>query len=123
MSMKSDAVTKSAQKQTGPKEQKFEKYRSVEFSIDGIECPHQFRIWNSDVSSMFVLVKQNSEILGRLKVGDVMKMKYYTDDSFCPTRLVDTEISHITREDEGRFRGHYLIGLSIPDDGASWKEA
>ena len=57
---------------------------------------------------------QNSEILGHLRVGDVMEMKYYTSDSFCPTRTMETEISHITREDEGRFQGHCLVGLAVP---------
>ncbi|MCJ7595117.1 MAG: hypothetical protein MUO52_10150 [Desulfobacterales bacterium] len=89
-------------------------FQSVEFFIDGVECPHQFRIWKGEPASMFVLVKQNSEILGHLRVGDVMEMKYYTSDSFCPTRTMETEISHITREDEGRFQGHCLVGLAVP---------
>jgi hypothetical protein len=93
----------------------FPKYQSVEFSIQGIEYLHQFPIWNSEPASMFVLVKEDSEIVGRLKVGDVVKMKYYTDDMVCPTKYVDTEIRHITKDDEGRFRGHYRVGLSVPE--------
>ena len=89
-----------------------EQFQSVEFFVDGVECPHQFRIWKSEPASMFVLVRQNSEILGHLRVGDVMEMKYYTSDSFCPTRTMETEISHITREDEGRFQGHCIVGLA-----------
>jgi hypothetical protein len=91
----------------------FQRYRSVEFSIQGLEYLHQFPIWNSEAASMFVLVREDSEIVGRLKVGDVMKMKYYTDDTICPTTVVDTEIRHITKDDEGRFKGHYLIGLGV----------
>jgi hypothetical protein len=41
-------------------------------------------------------------------------MKYYTSDLFCPTRTMETKISHITREDEGRFQGHCLVGLGVP---------
>ena len=93
--------------ETGP-------FQSVEFFIDGVECPHQFRIWSGEPASMFVLVKQSSEILQHLKVGDVMAMKYYTSDSFCPTRTMETEICHITREDKGRFQGHCLVGLAVP---------
>ena len=48
----------------------FQKYQSVEFSIQGLEYLHQFPIWNSEPASMFVLVKEDSEIVGRLKVGD-----------------------------------------------------
>lgn len=90
-----------------------QRFQSVEFFIDGVECPHQFRVWERGSASMFVLVKQNSEILGHLRVGDVMDMKYYTDDSFCPTRTMETEISHITRDDQGRFQGHFIVGLAL----------
>jgi hypothetical protein len=93
----------------------FQKYRSVEFSIQGLEYLHQFPIWNSEPASMFVLVKEDSEIVGRLKVGDVMKMKYYTDDTICPTKVVDTEIRHITKDSEGRFKGHYRVGLGVSE--------
>jgi hypothetical protein len=44
-----------------------------------------------------------------------MKMKYYTRDTFCPTRLMDTRIRHITKEDQGRFKGHCLVGLAVAE--------
>ncbi|MBW1721152.1 MAG: hypothetical protein JRH13_08430 [Deltaproteobacteria bacterium] len=94
-----------------------EKFESVEFSIQGLQCLHQFRIWNTVPGSMCVLVKENSEILGALKVGDVLPLKYYTGNSGRPTLYLDTEIRHITKEEEGRFKGHYLIGLSILEGG------
>ena len=94
----------------------YDQLESVEVSIDGVEHPHQFRIWNTEQASMFVVVKQSSQILNRLKVGDTMKMTYHTKDTFCPTRTMATRIRHITREDEGRFRGHCLIGLAFADN-------
>lgn len=93
----------------------YDQLESVEVSIDGIEYPHQFRIWNTEPSSIFVVVKQSSRILDRLKVGDTMKMTYHTKDAFCPTRTMPTRIRHITREDEGPFRGHCLVGLAVAD--------
>jgi hypothetical protein len=93
----------------------FQKYQSVEFSIQGLEYLHQFPIRNSEPASMFVLVKEDSEIVGRLKVGDVLKMKYYTDDTVCPTKYVDTEIRHITKDEEGRFKGHYRVVLGVSE--------
>ena len=93
-----------------------ERFESVEFSLDGLSCLHQFPIWNVVPESMCVLVKENSEILSRLKVGDVLPLKYYTSDLVRPTRYLETEIRHITREEAGRFRGHYLVGLGIKGD-------
>jgi hypothetical protein len=89
-----------------------DRYHCVEFSIEGLECAHQFRLWNLEPTSAFVLVKQNSDLLTRLRVGDVMKMKYYTKDSLPKMEYMNTAISHITREDQGKFRGHCLIGLA-----------
>ncbi len=88
-------------------------YHSVEFSVDGSYFVHQFKIRNLTKSSVGVLVRENSEIIGLLKVGDIIKMKYYPEDSFLPAELLDTEIRYITKENQGRFRGHYLIGLAL----------
>jgi len=94
---------------------RFGKYHSVEFSVEGFEYAHQFRIWNSEPASMFVLVKQGSVLLQRLKVGDMMKMKYYTNGSLPQAEYMDTKICHIIREDQGKFRGHCLIGLAVAE--------
>lgn len=92
-------------------------FHSVEFSIHGLECLHQFKIWNIRPDSMCVLAKEDSEILGALKVGDIMPLKYYTNDVFQPTIYLNTEIQHIQKEEEGRFKGHVLIGLTILSEG------
>ena len=104
---------KSRDKTPGPAEQR--EFESVEVSFDGIECSHQFRIWNGEPCSMFVLVKHSSEIKDRFKVGEVMKMKYYTNDSVCRTKTMDTKIQQIIKEDQGRFRGHYVVGLALAE--------
>jgi hypothetical protein len=93
----------------------YDQLESVEVSVEGVELPHQFRIWNTEPASMFVVVKQSSQILNRLKVGDTMKMTYYTRDAFCPVRTLNTRIRNIKREDQGRFRGHCLVGLAVAD--------
>ena len=88
-------------------------YHSVEFSVDGLYCLYQFKIRHLTNSSIGVLVRENSEIIGLLKIGDIIKMKYYPKDSFLPAELLDTEIRYITKENQGRFQGHYLIGLAL----------
>ena len=91
-----------------------EQYHSVEFSVEGLYFLYQFKLHNPTESSMGVRIRENSEIVGSLKVGDVIKMKYYPKDVLNPVKLMDTEIIHITKEEQGRFQGHYLIGLSLP---------
>ena len=55
----------------------FEEYYSVEIPLDGLEFLHQFKIWNIDQGTLGVIVKEESEILTYIRVGDTIKMKYY----------------------------------------------
>ena len=89
------------------------RFYSVEFGVDGIKYPYQFKLWNGCSGASFVIVKENSKIIKRLHAGDVFNMKYQSLDSNSPSEFIDTEITDIIREDEGRFKGHYLVELSI----------
>ena len=88
-------------------------YYSVEFSINGLTMSYQFKIWNMASQSMCVLVREDSEVLPRIKVGDILDMRYYTGSATSPCEDLKTEIRHITKDENGRFKGHYLVGLSI----------
>ena len=90
-----------------------EQYYSVEFRISDHDYLYQFKIWNISTKGMCVLVKRDSDILKHLKVGDILNMKYYPPDPSLAPENLNTEIKHITKEDEGRFKDHYLVGLSI----------
>ena len=89
------------------------KYYSVEITIDGLEYVYQYKIWNMESKSMFVLVKGNSGILPWLKVGDILNMKYYSTDIVHPFENLDTEIQYITHQTQGRLQGHYLVSLRL----------
>ena len=90
-----------------------DQYYSVEFSIR--ECPftYQFKIWDISPRGICALVKEDSDLLNYLKVGDILNLKYYTTDSSKPIEFLKTEIRHITKDDTGRFKSLYLVGLSI----------
>jgi hypothetical protein len=90
-------------------------FYSVEFMIEGFPYLFQFKIWNTPQRTMFILVKESSDILSRLKKGDIIKMKYYSSVSNYYMEL-ETEIESISLKDQGRFRGHYAIGLNILPD-------
>ncbi len=90
-----------------------DQYYSVEFSIQGLELVYQFKIWNLSQKGMCVLVREDSAILEHVKVGERLKMKYYPTDLLGPVEHLETEVRHITKDDEGRFKGHYMLGLLI----------
>jgi len=90
-----------------------DQYHSAEFSFEGLGVAYQFRIWNTAASSMCVVIKEGSEVLALLKVGEAVQVKYYSPDSLYPSEGLSTVIRHITKNEQGRFKGHYLVGLEI----------
>jgi hypothetical protein len=84
--------------------------------MDGLDVSYQFRTWEKAPKAVSVLVKQNSGILQLLKVGDQFNVKYYSGRSAYPPERQKTAVRHITWSDEGRLRGHYLVGLEIVEN-------
>ncbi|MGD2125072.1 MAG: hypothetical protein PVG99_03275 [Desulfobacteraceae bacterium] len=111
--MKEDFLAEKILDQRLEPQKGFDQYHSAEFSVDGLDLAYQFRIWNVAPASMCVLVKEDSDLLSRLKVGDTLDVKYYSPRSSCPSNYQKTAISHITKNDQGRLKGHYLVGLEI----------
>lgn len=92
-------------------------YYSVEFTVDKPRPLYQFKIWKSESSPMFVVVKETSDILAKLKSGSVLNMTYYDNDRRHPKRQIETRIGPINERHEGRFQGHCTIDL-MPVDPA-----
>lgn len=88
-------------------------YHSVEVELAGMIYPYQFKIRSNPSTSMCFLIKENSDILPRLKVGDILELKYYSTGSTHVSEPRKTVIREITRDDQGPFKGHYLVGLEI----------
>ena len=97
-----------------------DKYYSVQFSVKDLGYYYQFKIWDVSSKGMCILIGEDSTVMGYLKVGDVINMQYYLSDSVGTTEEFKTEINHITKNDEGRFKGHYLVGLSILNSGREY---
>jgi hypothetical protein len=97
-----------------------DEFYSVEFLLPECKFIYQFKIWNMASRGICVLVKEGSDLLNYIQVGDVLRLKYYMDEASKPARFLRTEIRHITRDESGRFKGTYLVGLSIQENqGAS----
>jgi len=90
-----------------------DQYHSVEFSIRECAFTYQFKIWDISPKGICVLVKEDSDLLNYLGVGDIFDLKYYMSNSSKHIEYLKTKIRHITKDEEGRFKGLYLVGLSI----------
>lgn len=90
-----------------------DKYFRVEFSKSGLTYFYNFKLRDISSKGMCILVKEGSDVLKSLKVGDILDMKYYTDEHLSQPNQLKTKIKYITKDDQGRFKGHRLVGLSI----------
>ena len=90
-----------------------DQYHSVELTVSPNRIIYQFRIWNISQRGMCILLKEDSAALDHIRVGDILEMKYHPTEKSRPSEYFKTKIQHITKEVTGRFKGHYLVGLSI----------
>jgi hypothetical protein len=88
-------------------------YYSVEFSVDGLPVAYQFRLWCNNTEEMHILVREDSALLPRLKVGDILKMKYYPTDPSGSEEGKETTITEIAKDEDGKFSGHSVVALQI----------
>ena len=90
-----------------------QRYYSVQFTAQGLDTHYQFKLWNISEKGLCILVKENSEVLNYLVVGDTLEMIFYLTDAKGENEKLNTEIIHITQNENGRFQGHVLVGLAI----------
>jgi len=90
-------------------------YYSVEFTVNRELPVHQFRVRDMSPWGLGILINETSAALRRLNVGDVLEMKYNRATPKGSAEHLRTEIRHITRLDQGPYKGHYLVGILILD--------
>ncbi len=90
-----------------------DRYYSVQFTTKGLASYYQFKLWNISAKGLCILVKEDSDVLQHIDVGDTIEMTYYLADTQGMHENLRTQIKHITKNEDGRFQGHFMVGLSI----------
>jgi hypothetical protein len=111
--MKADFGKKEFVERRSEPRKMIDKYFRVEFSKDGLIHFYNFKLRDISSKGMCILVKEGSEVLKSLAVGDVLDMKYYTEQESNQPQQFKTKIMHITKDYQGKFKGHCLVGLYI----------
>ncbi len=93
-----------------------DQYYSVDFSVGNESHLYQFKIWNLSEKGMCILVKEGSAAMNHINIGDIVKMKYYKANSSSPGTYLKTKIIHISKDEEGRFKGHHVIGIQVLEE-------
>jgi len=76
---------------------------------------YQFKLKDSSENGASILVKEDSFMLNYLEVGQRLNINFSSDLESDHNGDFKIEIVHITKVDEGRYKGHYLVGVKILD--------
>jgi len=80
--------------------------------MDGVDVRcRRSRIWHIHQRPNVILIGKDSNIVPHLRVGARLKTKYYFPGKRYPAGARETTIKEISREEQGRFKGHYLVDL------------
>lgn len=88
---------------------------SVEIDLGRPTPIYQLKLRDISGHGTCILVQEDSSILKHLKIGQELKMKYWTDSISEPKGFFKAQVKHISKQDEGQFKNHYLIGLFIKE--------
>ena len=92
--------------------EKLEKMQSVELKLPNLPI-YVFKVKDTSPSGICFLVKADSDILNHIKEGQVLNLRYHTEDTANPSEAFTSEIKHITKIDKGPYKDHQLVGLMI----------
>lgn len=87
------------------------KYYSVQFHLNGMGAAYLFKLRDIPLNGLCILVKEDSQVLEELEVGDILNMGYNPPESPDSPKLLKTRVTSKSAYDY--FSGHSLVGLSI----------
>jgi len=88
-------------------------YDNVEISIDGMAPTYIFKLRDISPIGMGVLVKEDSDLLNQIEMGQIVNMRYNLAQQTDLSKCFETVIKQITTDAQGRFKGHLIVGLSV----------
>ena len=88
---------------------------SVEIDLGRPIPIYQLKLRDISGHGVCILVKEGSSILNHLEVDQVLEMKYWSESRSEPTGYLKAQVKYTSKQDEGPFKKHYLIGLFIED--------
>ena len=109
--MKAHASADKAIERRSEKRRHVGRYFNVSFVSGGPNGIHRLKIMNRSSNSLGLAVKDGSEILSAIRVGDTLGILYnpIRISSYCV--YLKTVVRHITKKLQGPLDGHCIIGL------------
>ncbi len=88
------------------------KYHSVEMKLSTLPI-YLFKLKDISSKGACFFVKEGSAILNHIKVGQILNMRYHSEEEMEPITVFKSAIKHITKIEEKSYKGHYLVGIKI----------
>ena len=104
-------VKRTKERRVDPRRITLRNYR-IEIKLIG-EPIYQFRVTNVSSNGAGILVKEDSNFLNLIEVGQIVDADFISPDGTQPAGNFRAELIHITRPNNGINEGHLLVGLSI----------
>jgi hypothetical protein len=102
---------KKAERRKGERETADHKYSAI-VRISGVPI-YQLKLKDISRSGTCLVVKENSAILEYFKIGQALEIRYHYRNGPKSGVHYMCEIRHVTKAEQGRYRGHFFIGTRI----------
>ena len=102
---------RSKEKRAWSRKYQLRNYR-IEIMLIG-EPIYQFKVRDISLNGAGFLVKENSNFLNLIEVGNVVSVNLISPTGDAPSGMYNAEIRHITMPGIGKHRGHILVGVSL----------
>ncbi len=87
-------------------------FHGAEIKLTGVPL-YQFKLKDISDHGASILIKENSAMINHLEVGQHLQIKFHANSHPDLNGYFESKIAHITKNEEGRYKGHYLVGVQI----------
>ena len=87
-------------------------FNGAEIKLTGIPL-YQFKLKDLSDKGASLLVKVNSDMMTHLEVGQSLEIKVHSDSQADLNGYYEAKIEHITKNEAGRYKGHYSVGMRL----------
>jgi hypothetical protein len=99
------------EKRSEPRSAKLRNYR-IEIKFVGMPV-YQFKVRDVSSKGAGVIVRDDSEFLAMIEVGQVLEVNLISPRGSKPSGFYRARIKQISKLERGRYKGHRLVGISI----------
>ncbi|MGD8256625.1 MAG: hypothetical protein PVH56_03555 [Desulfobacterales bacterium] len=89
------------------------RFYNAEMKLDGFYLVYISKLRDINGSGPCFIVKEDSVIMNRLKVGLGLELKCWSNEYSSMKAYYRAKVKHITKQDSGPFKKHSIVGLSI----------